>query len=69
MNHKKLGELLIDGALLTAIELEKALDQQKLHPDVLIGQILIDMDIMEPHHIEEYLERQKKLKKRLVSVY
>jgi two-component system chemotaxis sensor kinase CheA len=63
-NEMKLGEILVQCGTLTQVELEKMLAKQaKESPDnKLIGQVLVEENLVEPAVIVAALEKQKQVK-------
>ena len=58
----KLGNLLVRNSVISSSQLQIALDYQRLHPALKLGDILIDFEICTIESIEKGLETQTKIR-------
>jgi type IV pilus assembly protein PilB len=55
VNRMPIGESLVNSGVITKEQLEKALDEQKNHPEEKIGQILIKLGYLPMEELESLL--------------
>jgi type II secretory ATPase GspE/PulE/Tfp pilus assembly ATPase PilB-like protein len=63
MQEKRIGEILIEQGLVTAQQLQEALDLQKVFPDQTIGQLLCKLGFLGEVDLSDVLEQKGKRQK------
>ncbi len=63
MQEKRIGEILIEQGLITAQQLQEALDLQKVFPDQTVGQLLCKLGFLGEVDLSDVLERKGKRQK------
>ena len=63
MSAKKVGELLIEQALITPEQRDEALELQKVFPDQLIGQLLCKLGFLKESDLSLVLDQKDKRRK------
>jgi len=58
---KRLGQLLVNDGVITVDQLNNALAEQREHKG-LLGNILLEMDLISDEILSKYLQTQKKLR-------